>query len=297
MYLSERSINPFVGKCSVSVGSGPCCALDETALTKAFKPSASLVRSLPCISSTRFPINTSASSPDIAECSFGPACAISGARKYVYSPYAPLGSFIRKSSTYKVSSSPRAYHARSPERNPYSRAAATDRFAGTVVSSLITGKPLPSNGLRLVTVHPANEFGRMPCADAGMAARSTNRISKGMAWRIVSLLLDATILLRVPVGSYCGSPAARRAVVGDQFGLIVGEAIEAVEIGDDAAIQAVGDALPLVGLLQQLFIARVADKRDLRKHRRHIRANQHHKRSLLHAAIALVLTHQLQPVR
>src|SRR5271170_6449483 len=139
------------------------------------------------MNSTKFPTSATASAGDIAERSVGPGRDISGVRRYEYSPYAPLGSFIRKSSTYNVSSLPRAYVAFSPERNPYSRAAATDNGAGTVVSSLITGRPLPSNGPRLVAVHPAKELGKIPCADAGMAARSTTRITKGMAWRIVSL--------------------------------------------------------------------------------------------------------------
>jgi hypothetical protein len=64
------------------------------------------------------------------------------------------------------------------------------------------------------------------------------------------LTLDAEILLRVPFGGYDrGSAAGLAVVIGDQLGLIVGEAIQTFEVRSDTAIEAVRDSLALIGLL------------------------------------------------
>ena len=67
-------------------------------------------------------------------------------------------------------------------------------------------------------------------------------LSFGLSARI----LDAGILLVVPVWRHWS-----RAVFRDEPGLIHGEAVQAVEVGGNAAVKAVGHALALVGLTQQ----------------------------------------------
>ena len=44
-------------------------------------------------------------------------------------------------------------------------------------------------------------------------------------------------------------------------------------------------ALAMLGFLQELLVSRVAQKRNLREHRRHVRANQDHKRRFAHTTV------------
>src|SRR5277367_2733910 len=85
-------------------------------------------------------------------------------------------------------------------------------------------------------------------------------------------------------------------VVRNQLRLIVRQAVETFQVGGDAAVQAVGDALALVGLAQEFFVVGIADKGDFGEHRGHVGADQDNERGLFHAAVALVLIDQLQAV-
>src|SRR5437588_3029630 len=53
------------------------------------------------------------------------------------------------------------------------------------------------------------------------------------------------------------------------------------------AVQRVGHSLTVIRLLEQDLFARVADETDLRQHGRHVGADQHDERGLLHAAVSL----------
>ncbi len=113
-----------------------------------------------------------------------------------------------------------------------------------------------------------------------------------LSFGLSARLLDAGILLVVPVWRHWS-----RAIFGDEPGFVHGEAVQAVEVVCNTAIKAIGHALALVGLAEQSLIARIADEGDFRKHRRHIRANQHDERRFLHAAVVLFLAHGLEAAR
>src|ERR1700733_3023924 len=60
-------------------------------------------------------------------------------------------------------------------------------------------------------------------------------------------------------------------------------------------IKTLRHALPILWLLQLPRVLLIGHKRDLRQDRRHIRPDQHHKRSLLHPAILQPRITLLQP--
>src|SRR4029077_3065728 len=125
-----------------------------------------------------------------------------------------------------------------------------------------------------------------------MAANDKSAMNSRMRRRMNTLLLDTTILLGVSAGSYRG------VVVGNEpRRLVVGEAVEAVEVGGNAVVEPVGDALALVALAEEVFVTRIADEGNLRKHGGHVGADQHDERSFLHATILLALAHSLQTLR
>src|SRR6267143_1850051 len=61
---------------------------------------------------------------------------------------------------------------------------------------------------------------------------------------------------------------------------------EASDIFGDAAIERLGDLLPVVRPLQLALVVRVGDEADLGEDRRHVGADQHHEGRLLHATVA-----------
>src|ERR1041385_4371985 len=61
---------------------------------------------------------------------------------------------------------------------------------------------------------------------------------------------------------------------------------ETIGIMGDTLVQGLGNPLPVIGSLQQGLFSRVADEADLAKHRRHLRADQHHERCLLNTTIS-----------
>jgi len=75
------------------------------------------------------------------------------------------------------------------------------------------------------------------------------------------------------------------------------QAVQAIEIGCNAAVQALGDALALASLEQEALVARIADEGNLRKHCRHVGAGQNYEGCLLHAAVRLSSAHKLELLR
>src|ERR1019366_6857247 len=71
------------------------------------------------------------------------------------------------------------------------------------------------------------------------------------------------------------------------MGLVVRQAVRALQIAFDPVIKSFGDALPVFGLFQPLFIGGIGNKGYLGEHRRHVRADQNDKGSLSHAAVAV----------
>src|SRR5450759_389179 len=65
------------------------------------------------------------------------------------------------------------------------------------------------------------------------------------------------------------------------------EVAEALGVLGDAAIERLRQSLAVIRLLQQRLLARVAQKADFGQHAGHVGADQHHKRSLLDAAVLL----------
>ena len=73
--------------------------------------------------------------------------------------------------------------------------------------------------------------------------------------------------------------------------------MQAIEIGRNPAVQPLCNPLRLPALLQQLFVAYVAHKQNLRKHCGPIGAAQNDEGCLLHAPIRLPPAPRLQPLR
>src|SRR5579875_3735541 len=101
------------------------------------------------------------------------------------------------------------------------------------------------------------------------------------------------------VGGAAGAPsmAASRNRTANRFTLLfyggwIGTASQArarpaegADVAVQALVEALRQALAVSGGAQQAVVGAVADKGDLGQHRRHTRADQHHKRRALHPAV------------
>ena len=64
------------------------------------------------------------------------------------------------------------------------------------------------------------------------------------------------------------------------------DSAQTVDVSRNSPIERLGDALAVVGALKALLVTWIADKRDFRKDRRHIRADEDNEGRFLHSAIA-----------
>src|SRR5215813_3851150 len=65
---------------------------------------------------------------------------------------------------------------------------------------------------------------------------------------------------------------------------------ESVYVLRNAAIERLGNALAVLGRLQPGFVGRIANERNFRQDRRHVRANQDDEGGLLYTAVAQART-------
>ena len=75
------------------------------------------------------------------------------------------------------------------------------------------------------------------------------------------------------------------------------QAVQAIKISRNSAVQPLGNPLALAALEQQALIACIAHEGNLRQHRRHVGTGQNDEGRLLHAAIRFPPAHKLQPLR
>src|SRR5579862_6641705 len=152
-------------------------------------------------------------------------------------------------------------------------------------------------------LHPEMDGGRTPCAKAGNANNSNTASGSQVRRRMIILGNDPTLLDAGDFtwDSWPMSLVLLRAdlsgvVIGDQFLPVGCEAVQTPQIGGDSAIEPVGDPLALDWLAQQALVVRIAHEGDFRKHGRHVRADQHHEGSFLHASVSFLVAHELQPL-
>ena|SRR5271155_314922 len=86
-------------------------------------------------------------------------------------------------------------------------------------------------------------------------------------------------------------------VFTDKLLLLAGPTVQAIELARNTAVQSLGDAQTLAALEQRVFILRIAREGNLRKHRRHIGADQNNEGRVLYAAVRLAPAHELALLR
>src|SRR5579863_9306375 len=73
-----------------------------------------------------------------------------------------------------------------------------------------------------------------------------------------------------------------------------GQAVQAIEVRGNTAVEALRNALALAALKKKALIARIADEGNFREHSRHIRAGQNEEGRALHAAVSFAPVYELQ---
>src|SRR5262245_55941761 len=139
--------------------------------------------------------------------------------------------------------------------------------------------------------HPENDAGRRSCAAAcrAEAPRISDKVRKNLP-------------ITPPfIGRHHPTPGSGRApaelLTPERLRQVGGEAVDALEITLHSIVEAFGDALPVLRLLQHLFIGGIAQERDLREDGGHVGANQDNERSLPHAAVLQRASEPLQALR
>src|SRR5579862_9509627 len=96
------------------------------------------------------------------------------------------------------------------------------------------------------------------------------------------------MLLLVAWGSYWHH-VRLRGRDGSGWRQIGGQAIRTVQVVGNPLVKPFGNLFAVIGLLEPLFVAGIAEEGDFREHRRHVGSDQHHERRLAHSAVAFGL--------
>src|SRR5438874_2527336 len=81
------------------------------------------------------------------------------------------------------------------------------------------------------------------------------------------------------------------------WGKVHGHAVHVLQVAGNALKQTFGQFLTLFGLLQELFVGGIAEEGNLREDRRHVRADEHHKRRFAHATVSYAPAELLNSLR